>query len=151
MSLPVARASMLIRRPSTAVFEAFADAATITRFWLSATSGPLSPGARVDWQFMVPGASAAVEVVAFEPGEYLAFDWPDLQVELNFDARSPDATVVTVAVAGFRQDECEACVDVTEGFSIVLCSLKLLLEQGDSGNLVRDKAELLALVGGTHA
>jgi hypothetical protein len=34
--------------------------------------------------------------------------------------------------------------DTIEGFSIVLCDLKTLLESGRSANLVRDKAELIA-------
>ncbi|MEP7276850.1 MAG: hypothetical protein ABI812_10875, partial [Betaproteobacteria bacterium] len=32
----------------------------------------------------------------------------------------------------------------TEGFTIVLCDLKCLLETGQSGNMVRDKAALIS-------
>jgi hypothetical protein len=38
----------------------------------------------------------------------------------------------------------EQVVNATEGFSIVLCDLKILLESGQSANLVRAKAELIA-------
>jgi hypothetical protein len=34
-------------------------------------------------------------------------------------------------------------VNATEGFSIVLCDLKVLLESGHSANLVKDKAQLI--------
>ena len=33
--------------------------------------------------------------------------------------------------------------NLAEGFAIVLCDLKTLLESGRSANLVRDKAELI--------
>jgi hypothetical protein len=35
-------------------------------------------------------------------------------------------------------------VNATEGFTIVLCDLKTLLESGRSANLVRSKAALIA-------
>ena len=35
-------------------------------------------------------------------------------------------------------------VSTTEGFAIVLCNLKSLLETGKSGGMVRDKAVLIA-------
>ena len=57
-------ASMLIRRPPGEVFAAFVNPQTLRKFWLSDASGPLAPGARVQWQFMVPGATAKVAVTA---------------------------------------------------------------------------------------
>ena len=47
--------------------------------------------------------------------------------------------------AGFAGPDLLAqATDTIEGFSIVLCDLKTLLETGRSANLVRDKAELIA-------
>jgi hypothetical protein len=55
------------------------------------------------------------------------------------------ATRVAVEVTGFKDDNgVDSIVNATEGFSIVLCDLKTLLETGHSANLVRDKAELIA-------
>ena len=65
-SQPV-EASMLIRRPPGEVFAAFTNPQTLRKFWLSNASGPLGPGARVQWEFMVPGARAQVAVTRCSP------------------------------------------------------------------------------------
>ena len=42
-------ASMLIHRPPGEVFAAFVNPQPLRKFWLSDASGPLAPGARVQW------------------------------------------------------------------------------------------------------
>jgi uncharacterized protein YndB with AHSA1/START domain len=145
MGTHTARASALIRRPPRDLFDAFASADTITHFWLAKTSGELKPGAVVTWEFMVEGAKETVRVTAFEPSRRIAFTWSSgMTVDLSFDDFGGDSTHVVVTVAGFGEDDLLAQVaNVVEGFSIVLCDLKTLLEQGHSANLVRDKAELI--------
>lgn len=146
MSELVARAKVLMRCPALKVFEAFVEPELITRFWLQGTSGPLAQGARVAWQFMVPGATEQVHVTAFDRPQRIAFTWCDggLDVDMRFVALQDDITVVGVEVRGFKGDDgCEQVVDATEGMSIVLCDLKILLESGHSPNLVKDKAELI--------
>ena len=139
-----ASAGMLIRRPPGEVFAAFVNPMTLRKFWLSDASGPLAPGARVRWKFMVPGAEADVVVRRFEAPEHLAFDWPDgIHVDMKFALFEAGATRVTVAVSGFSGDVLQQATDTIEGFSIVLCDLKTLLESGTSANLVRDKAALI--------
>ena len=142
----MARATMLVRQPVGEVFDAFVNPEKITRFWLEAASAPLAEGATVTWRFMVPGASETVTVTAFEPPKLIAFDWSDgLHVKLRFEDFSPGVTQVTAEVLGFAADQGVAdIVDATEGFSIVLCDLKTLLETGRSAHLVRDKAALVA-------
>ncbi|MEO8313913.1 MAG: SRPBCC domain-containing protein [Pseudomonadota bacterium] len=144
--MPTAKASLLIRRPPRAVFDAFARADTITHFWLTSTSGPLAPGAVVNWEFMVPGAKETVTVMDFDVGRHIAFTWSSgMTVEMLFEPYRGDATHVSVTVSAFEEKDLLAQVaNVVEGFSIVLCDLKTLLEQGRSASLVRDKAELIA-------
>ena len=138
-----AKAEMLIRSSAQSCFDAFVNPNTIVKFWLDKTSGPLRPGATVTWQFMVPGAEDSVTVTAFEAPHRLAFDWSDgIHVEMTFKPQGKGATVVGVVASGFK--EAAGAVDATEGFSIVLCDLKTLLESGKSANLVRDKAGLIA-------
>ena len=146
MSSNKAKATMLIRRPVAEVFNAFVDPATITRFWLESTSGPLVKGARVEWKFMVPGAVASVAVTSFDENRRIAFDWSDgTSVDMAFEDFGERSTRVAVEVTDFEgEDRVEAIVNATEGFSIVLCDLKTLLETGRSANLARDKAELIA-------
>jgi uncharacterized protein YndB with AHSA1/START domain len=145
-TLRSATAQMLIRRPPGEVFAAFVNPTLLRKFWLNDASGPLGPGARVRWKFMVPGAEADVVVRRFEAPSHLAFDWPDeVHVDMKFDPFDDGATRVTVTVSGFDPRQLLAQATQTiEGFSIVLCDLKTLLETGSSAHLVRDKAQLIA-------
>jgi uncharacterized protein YndB with AHSA1/START domain len=145
MSQPVARVAIPIRRPRPEVFASFVDPSTITKFWLQSTSGPLSQGATVEWHFLVPGAVETVSVHEFEINRKIAFSWSEgVGVTLNFTEVGQATTLVSVEVSGLPHDDLEALVGATEGFSIVLCELKVLLESGHSANLVRDKANLIA-------
>lgn len=142
-----AKVRMLIRRPPGEVFAAFVNPQTLRKFWLTDASGPLAPGARVQWQFMVPGATAKVFVTRFEAPRLLSFDWPDdgLHIDMSFEPFGEGGTRATVAVSGFQgADVLAQAVGTAEGFSIVLCDLKTLLETGESAGLVRDKAALIA-------
>lgn len=147
MTHPVAQARMLIRRPASDVFDAFVEPRRLTQFWLSRATGPLHAGARVEWEFMVPGAVEGVAVTAFEAPSHLAFTWTNgrLDVDMTFTASSADTTIVQVEVRGFEAGpgRMAQMVNATEGFAIVLCDLKTLLETGRSANLVRDKAALI--------
>jgi len=145
MSGNTVHATMLIRRPPGEVFAAFVNPQTLRKFWLRDASGPLGPGARVEWHFMVAGASARVVVTGFESPRRIAFDWPGgLHVELTFDPFEDDSTRLAAAVSGLDPDQGLAqATNLVEGFSIVFCDLKTLLETGTSANLVRDKAVLI--------
>jgi len=137
-------ASMFIRRPPGEVFAAFVNPQVLRKFWLTNASGPLAPGARVQWDFMVPGATAQVRVTRFEAPRVLGFDWDDGQhVEMSFDPFGEGGTRAVVAVTGFAGDLLTEATNNVEGFAIVLSDLKTLLETGESANLVRDKAALI--------
>jgi uncharacterized protein YndB with AHSA1/START domain len=145
MSGQAVHASMLIRRPPGEVFAAFVNPQTLRKFWLRDASGPLGPGARVEWHFMVAGASAKVVVTGFESPRRIAFTWDgEMRVELTFEPFSDGATRLAVAVSGLDPNELlTQATNVIEGFSIVFCDLKTLLETGTSANLVRDKGVLI--------
>ena len=142
----VVKTSMLIECDSTGAFDAFVDPDKITRFWLDATSAPLSDGATVTWHFMVPGATETVEVIAFERPRLLAFRWSDnIEVWLEFFENPSGETKVSLNAVGFSGEDAVAkALDATEGFGIVLCDLKTMLESGKSAGLVRAKAKLVA-------
>ena len=145
MAEPVARATMLIRRPRAEVFNAFVQPQLITMFWLKRTTGPLTAGAQVEWDFMVPGAKETVTVSEFDEPQRLRFTWSDgISVDMKFTEEHDGATRLSVEATGFRgEQQLDQVVGATEGFSIVLCDLKTLLETGRSANLVADKAELI--------
>jgi uncharacterized protein YndB with AHSA1/START domain len=139
----VAKAALLIRRPAAEIFNAFTDPRTLTRFWLSAASGPLEVGKTVRLDFMVPGATAQTKVAALEPHKHIAIEWDDgTYVRWRFDSVE-DGTVVRIDNWGFsgsQKEMIETAIESTQGFTIVLCDLKTLLETGRSTGLVRDKA-----------
>ncbi|NHZ97608.1 SRPBCC domain-containing protein [Massilia sp. CCM 8734] len=142
----VARATMPIRCSTTDTFDAFVQPERITRFWLTSTTDALSPGAQVEWEFMVPGAIEGVHVTAFDRPHHIGFTWTGsgLLVDIRLSQLQSDMTVVSVEVRGFQGDDAmDQTVNTTEGFSIVLCDLKVLLESGHPANLVRDKAALI--------
>src|SRR6186713_1424256 len=145
MDMTPARASMLIQRPPGEVFAAFVNPQQLRKFWLSDASGPLAPRARVQWSFMVPGATVRVVVTRFESPHHLAFDWDDeLHVSMTFEPFGDGGTRAGVEVSGFTgADAVHQATNTVEGFAIVLCDLKTLLETGESRGLVRDKAELI--------
>jgi len=138
-------ASMLIQRPPGEVFAAFVNPQQLRKFWLSDASGPLAPRARVQWSFLVPGATVRVVVTRFESPHHLAFDWDDdLHVAMTFESFGDGGTRVSVEVSGFSgADAVAQAAGTVEGFAIVLCDLKTLLETGESAGLVRAKAELI--------
>lgn len=141
-----AKAEMLIHSTAESAFAAFVEPDLLVKFWLASSSAPLVPGTRARWDFLVPGASETVAVTVFDPPRHLAFDWSDaIDVDIRFAARDGDAVVVTVVAGGFQS--IEDVIGATEGFSIVLCDLKTLLESGKSAHLVRDKASLIASEG----
>lgn len=139
---------LVIRRPVSEVFRAFADPEVTTRFWFSRSSGPLSDGASVEWHFDPHGVSAAVRVLEFEPDSRIAYEWgsPDggevSSVEMDFEPRPDDRTWVRVASAGFQgsPDEVIAkALDSMGGFSLVLAAAKAWLEYGVELRIVADK------------
>lgn len=142
----IAEASQLIRSPMAEVFGAFVDPNRLMQFWLESASAPLAKDARVTWNFMVPGATETVTVTEFTPPRRIAFDWAGgLSVELDFQEHGVGGTRAAVTAKGFAgSNAVREAVDATEGFSIVLCDLKTLLETGRSANLVKDKAALIA-------
>jgi uncharacterized protein YndB with AHSA1/START domain len=145
MSQSIVHASMLIRRGPAEIFDAFVNPDMLCRFWLDAASGPLAPGAEVTWRFKVPGIGDTVKVTAFERPRRLGWRFSDgMEVELTCEFHDGDATRVAIACSGFPGDDLVAqATNNVEGFTIVLCDLKTLLESGRSANLVRDKAVLI--------
>ena len=136
--------STLIRRPPAEVFAAFVDPALTTRFWFTKSSGPLAPGATVQWEWEMYGAADTVRVKEFEAAERLVLGWASdesLTTEFRFVPRE-EGTVVTVTESGFTGTADEAIAYVansTGGYTTALCAAKALLEHRIELGAVRDK------------
>lgn len=146
MNNVVATTEILIRKPASDVFDAFVNPRTIEKFWLKSASGPLAKDATVEWEFMVQDAHETVTVTEFVPNKTVAFRWSDgIAVKMEFEQQSISSTKFSVTATGFKgADAPSLAVNATEGFTIVACDLKILLETGQSGNMVRDKAALIS-------
>ena len=145
---PVANASLLIRAPAERVFNAFLHPETLTQFWLSRASGPLAPGKSATWEFHVPGAVAETRLQESAPHSRLVLEWEgDETAEVTFDQREDGFTRVEVKSAATGKTDAEAvanAIESTQGYTLVLANLKVLLETGKSGGIVEDKAILIA-------
>lgn len=132
--VPTVEVEMLVRKPPSEVFQAFADPAITTRFWFTKSSGTMTPGAKLRWDWAMYGVSTTVSVKEVEDDRRIRFEWGDDQpttVELRFTPWGQDATHVQVSETGFPGDGDQVAAhatDSTGGFTIVLCAVKALLE-----------------------
>jgi uncharacterized protein YndB with AHSA1/START domain len=144
--MPVAKAEMLIRRPVAEVFEAFINPTMTTKFWFTRSSGRLEPGKQVQWDWEMYDVSSQVSVKAIEEQKRILIEWsaygtPTI-VEWIFTAREDNTTFVSITNTGFNGDGDERvkqAIGSTEGFTIVLCGLKALLEHNVILHLVADR------------
>jgi uncharacterized protein YndB with AHSA1/START domain len=147
MKPPIAKIELLIRRPAAEAYRAFVEPEMLTQFWLAKASRPLAPNAQVHWEFLVAGAAATLEVRSITPNQQISTAWDDdTTIDFTFTELEPELTLVGVTQAGFSgtPDEVVAkALDATQGFTLVLCELKALLEQNLSLNAVRDKARTI--------
>jgi uncharacterized protein YndB with AHSA1/START domain len=142
--VPTVTTGMLVRRPPEDVFEAFADPEVTTKFWYTRSTGRMTPGARLTWEWEMYGISTSVKVREVDDNRRILFDWDDdpTTVELRFTPWADGATFVEVTESGLygTGDEVAAhAAGSTGGFSIVLCALKALLEHDIDLGAVRDR------------
>ncbi len=148
---PIARATMLIRKPVEEVFNAFVDPAVTTKFWFSRSSGLLRAGETVTWYWDHYGVSADVHVKVLEANRWIEIEWPT-PVEWLFTPRSDDTTFVSITASGFSGTDDEKVAQAlasTEGFNLVIAACKALLEHGIELRVVTDKNPDAASSSGT--
>jgi uncharacterized protein YndB with AHSA1/START domain len=143
---PVATAQMLIRKPIETVFEALIEPSITTRFWFSKSSGRLTVGKRIRWDWEMYGLHTEVEVKALEINKRILLEWnqPDdpSSVDWTFDAKGQDQTLVRVRNWGFGRGDLNKAISEaiasTGGFSFVLAAMKVFLEHGIEPNFIVD-------------
>jgi uncharacterized protein YndB with AHSA1/START domain len=143
---PVAKTEMLIRKPVDEVFAAFADPAVTSRFWFTKGSGPLAPGARVQWNWEMYGFSTQATVLEFVQNDVIRVEWSAGEqattIEWRFTGRPDGTTFVSVTNDGFQgtgDERVAQALGSVEGFTFVLAGAKALLEHGIELNLVADR------------
>jgi uncharacterized protein YndB with AHSA1/START domain len=142
-----AKVGVLVRRSPKEVFAAIVDPVSITKFWLSRSSGELKLGQTVHWDFMVPGSSVDTTVTALRQDELIEIAWSDgTSVRFTFEPHQlgTHIEVDNSGFAGSERDQIDAALEATQGFTIVLCDLKTFLEHGQQMHLSKDKALLIS-------
>ena len=143
-----AKARIIVRRPPSQVFAAFADASAMSKFWFTRRDAGLREGETVTW-FLGPGEDAIAFDVrvkkANHPGQ-LVIEWPGhdgnyTQVAWSFEETVSGYTLLTIEESGFTgSDEAivERALDSTGGFNQVIVAAKALIEHGVELNVVAD-------------
>ena len=149
MSMFSAKAQTIVRADPAAVFNAFADGQTMSKFWFDRTDDRLMADARVNWYVGKGEDAFAINVFVkhlLEP-EIIVIEWgvdgQTTQVTWDLQRTESGDTHLTITEEGFSgtQEEIVAqALDSTAGFNQVIIALKALLEHGASINVVEDHA-----------
>ena len=141
-----------ISRPVGQVFEAVVNPTELSRYFTTGgASGRLETGTVVTWDFAdFPGAFP-VEVVEVEKDSKIVFRWAatdgsdadatgkaplaepySTTVTMRFEALGPDRTLVLISETGWRESPngLKACLGNCEGWTQMLCGMKVWLEHG---------------------
>jgi uncharacterized protein YndB with AHSA1/START domain len=137
-----------IAKPVDEVFEAVVDPKQLSAYFTTGgAKGRLETGSTVTWDFHdFPGAFP-VEVVEVEPNERIVLRWdaaeggtPEKPVEagykttvtMTFASLEDGRTLVTITEGGWRENAgaLQASYGNCEGWTGVLCALKVYLEHG---------------------
>ena len=144
-----AKAQMVIRATPQAVFDAFVDASTMSKFWFTRRDGGLSEGDTVFWYIGVEENANAIEVrvkelkqpekIHIEWGEGEEFTEVVWRIENSGDKNSK-LTIEEFGFTGSTNEIVTKALDSTKGFNQVIVALKALLEHNAHINVVADHA-----------
>ena len=133
-----------VSRPVEEVFEAVADPAKLSAYFTTGgAKGRLVTGATVTWDFAdFPGAFP-VHVVEVVDDKRIVFNWGAAEgtgadpsgnttVTMTFEQLDDGRTLVTITEEGWKETQqgLDACVGNTEGWTGMLCAMKVYLEHG---------------------
>lgn len=133
-----------IAKPVHEVFEAVVDPSKLSNYFTTGgAKGRLATGATVTWDFAdFPGAFP-VQVVEVVADKRIVLKWGaadggdgagayDTTVTMEFEQLEDGRTLVTIAEAGWRDTEAglKSCIGNTEGWTGMLCALKVWIEHG---------------------
>ena len=133
-----------IAKPVEEVFEAVADPKQLSGYFTTGGAmGRLETGATVSWDFADFAGAFPVKVVEVERNEKIVLHWGaaegtaadasgETTVTMTFEQLDDGRTLVTITEAGWRETQqgLEACVGNTEGWTGMLCAMKMFVEHG---------------------
>jgi RimJ/RimL family protein N-acetyltransferase len=98
-----------LERPIEDVFEAIADPVKLSAYFTSTASGPLQPGAEVQWAWP-GGESETIRVGEIAPPTRIRFQWPahtvrtPTSVMIELEAESDGLTRIVIRESGWNAD-----------------------------------------------
>ena len=146
-TVPSVKVGMRIRRKPAEVFQAIVDPGITSTIWYTKSSGKMTPGAELLWEWEMYGVSSHVSVQDVAENSRVRFSWsgytPDnpTTVDFRFLPMPDDTTYVQVTETGFTGtgDELVRYVaDSTGGFTFLVSAIKALLEHNVVLRLVAD-------------
>jgi uncharacterized protein YndB with AHSA1/START domain len=130
------KAALQILKPLHDVFEAIADPAKMSVYFISKSTGRMEEGKQIMWKFPEFDIEFPVKIGKVEKDKYLSYTWEvdgkELLVEITLTSRNESATLVTIT-EGSRENNEEGIRWLkgnTEGWANFLACLKAYLEYG---------------------
>ena len=136
---PRFQVQLKIRKPVAQVFDAVANPAKLTGYFLQTSSGPLAEGATVRWKFAEVDEAFDVVVGQVVKDEKIVFEWPSAlpgglftRVEMIFKPLDDQNTMVQISEGGWPEtaEGGKASHGNAAGWMHMMCSLKGYLEYG---------------------
>lgn len=131
------KVGLRIAKPAADVFEAIADPAHMTNYFISKSSGRMEEGKTVEWGFPEMELTFPVFVRKVEPHRSISFAWGDADgnetmVEMQLNAVNENITflVITEGEKELNDKGIQWLKSNTEGWANFLACLKAYLEYG---------------------
>ena len=103
------KTALQIQKPAAEVFEAIADPAKMTNYFISKSTGRIEGGKNLVWNFPEFNMDVLVRVNKVELDKYISFYWDSgdkqLLVEMNLASGEDNSTLVTVTEKSRENDE----------------------------------------------
>ena len=131
------KVSLKILKPVHEVFEAIADPAQMTHYFISKSTGRIEEGNTLIWQFPEFDVTFPVRVDKVLNDEYISYFWDDMdgketRVTITLKPVNNDETFVTITEGSKENNEAGILwlQRNTEGWANFLACLKAYLEYG---------------------
>ena len=130
------KASIQISKPTHEVYEAIADPAQMSHYFISSSTGRMDKGAQIEWMFPEFDIKVPVKVGEMKPGEYISYYWDDddgteLLVEMRLIDKAGATQVIITEKSRDNDEKGIAWLGRnTEGWANFLACLKAYLEYG---------------------
>ena len=145
----VATAQTLVRKPASEVFDAFANAEPMSKFWFTRRDDGLRAGETVTW-YLGPQPDALpveIRVTSLERPRLIVMEWENAggftTVTWTFEEKGPNTTLLRVEETGYSADpqtNLAAVLDSIGGFNQVLIAAKAWVEHRAPINVIADHA-----------